>query len=77
MKYKLSLTLHYPEAARNYEEEVRQALVPLFQNAVVINEGEDNEERGFIQVEECHHDEAPPQPCVVAGRWEVDRGKVI
>ena len=45
--------------------------------AVVINEGQDNEERGYFEVQDCRHDEVPPAPCVVTERWEAGRGKVI
>ncbi|MBA7668784.1 hypothetical protein ES703_76900 [subsurface metagenome] len=31
--------------------------------AVTINPGQPNEERGFIRTEECHHDESPSIPC--------------
>jgi len=33
--------------------------------ATVINPGQPSEERGFIFLEECHHDEDPPKPCQV------------
>ncbi len=48
--------------------------------AVVINEGQLNEARGYFKVEDCHHDEpnGPDRPpCVVTEKWEVGRGKVI
>ncbi len=45
--------------------------------AIVINEGQDNEERGYFEVEDCGHNETPPTPCVVIERWEAGRGKVI
>ncbi len=77
MYYKLTVTLHYPEAVRNYEAEVRQALTPLFQNAVVINEGELNEERGAIEVHKCYHDTEPTRPCELVARFEVGRGQVF
>ncbi len=46
-------------------------------SAIVINEGEENEERGFFDVEDCGHNETPPIPCIVTERWEAGRGKVI
>ena len=27
-------------------------------------------EKSFILYEECHHDESPPQPCVIIERFE-------
>lgn len=77
MKYTIKVSLHYPEGVRNHEQAVRDALTPLFQNSVIINEGEDNEERGFILVQKCYHDETPTKPCEEIARWEVGRGKVI
>ena len=44
---------------------------------VVINEGDDNEERGYFSVEECRHNEIPNAPCTVRERWETGRGQVI
>ncbi|KKL16935.1 hypothetical protein LCGC14_2490570 [marine sediment metagenome] len=77
MNYTLKLSLHYPEGARNHEQAVRDALTPFAQHAVITNEGADNEERGFIDVEKCYHDEVPTKPCEKVARWEVGRGKVI
>ncbi len=45
-------------------------------DAVVINEGDVAEERGYIELEDCNHN-APSEPCVITDRWEVGRGKVI
>lgn len=44
---------------------------------VVINEGGENEERGYFSVEDCGHNDTPPTPCVITEKWEVGRGKVI
>ena len=44
-------------------------------SAIVINEGEPNEERGFFEVEDCHHNTGGP--CEITDRWETGRGKVI
>lgn len=77
MKPKLSLILHFNEVDQSKMEQARDLLLPLFQRAVVINEGQDNEERGFIQVEKCYHDEVPVKPCEVVARWEVGKGRVL
>ena len=45
-----------------------------YTQAIIINEGHDNEERGYFEVEECHHDTG--EPCEKIARWEVGRGKV-
>lgn len=33
--------------------------------AIVINPDQPNEERGYITLERCYHDEAPSKPCEV------------
>ncbi len=45
-------------------------------NAIIINEGQENEERGYFEVEDCGHNDVPPTLCVKAERWEAGRGKV-
>jgi len=37
--------------------------VALMQHAVVINPGQDNEERGFIRIHKCYHDQDPNKEC--------------
>ncbi len=56
-------------------EEARRRIVDL--GAVIINEGQTNEERGYFSVEDCGHAETPATPCVTTERWEVGRGQVI
>ena len=77
MKPKITLILHFNETDQDKLEQAKDLLLPLYQHAVVVNEGQDNEERGFIQVEKCYHDELPRKPCEIVGRWEVGRGRVI
>lgn len=55
---------------------IQNHIVNLMAKAVVVNEGEVNEERGYISAEQCYHDETPPRDCVELARWEVRRGKV-
>ncbi len=45
-------------------------------NAVIINEGTPEEERGFMELEDCNQN-LPNEPCIITDRWEVGRGKVI
>lgn len=52
-------------------EEASKAIKYLLDNAVVINQGQDNEERGFIQLEKCYHDISPTIPCKRLKRWDV------
>jgi len=72
MAYKITLVLHFKDEAPI--QKAKDFLLPLYQNAITINEGQDNEERGFIELEKCKHDEG--EPCKKIGRWEVGRGKV-
>ena len=72
--FRIRMDLALPPQAQNYANQIRDALAPFLQYGVVINEGLDNEERGYIEVERCGHriDEA----CEKIARWEVGRGKV-
>jgi len=64
-----------PPEAINYADRIRDALLPFIQYGIVINEGGDNEERGFIDVEMCGHNIG--EVCIRLARWEVGRGKVV
>ena len=37
----------------------------VFDQAVTINPGSDNEEKGHILLEKCYHDQQPAIPCEV------------
>ncbi len=54
-------------------EESRKAI----QDAIVIKEGTSGEERGFILVQDCFHDESPVGNCSPIERWETGRGQVL
>lgn len=73
--FRLRIDLTFPPEAKQYADQVRDALLPLYQKAVIINEGAANEEGGHIEVERCGH--RLGLPCEVIARWEVGRGKVI
>lgn len=75
--FRLRIDLTFPPAAKQYADQIRDVLLPLYQNATNINEGEPNSEISFIEVERCGHRLDPPQSCEVIARWEVGRGKVI
>lgn len=44
-------------------DSLRKHALALMEQAVVINPGLPNEERGFISTEQCFHDEDPLKPC--------------
>ena len=72
-RIKMDITL--PLEAQNHTDQIKDALLPFLQYGVVINEGQDNEERGYIEVERCGH--RLKLPCDKIARWEVGKGKVI
>lgn len=76
-RIRIDLTLP-PEVRENYPEklaEVKDLLIKALDLAVIINEGQDNEERGFFEVERCGH--RIDEPCEVILRYEVGKGQVI
>ena len=63
MLYRIRLDLAFEtEAPRLALFNMARAFVS---KAITINPGEENQEVGYLMTEECHHDEHPPQPCVV------------
>ena len=73
--FRIRVDLTLPPEAANHVEQIKAALEPFVQNAVIINEGLPNEERGFIEVERCGH--RIGEGCEHIARWEVGRGRVI
>ncbi len=72
-RFKADIAYDDADPLNDLVEEARRRI----RGAIVINGGEDNEERGYFEVEDCGHNETPPTPCVVTERWEAGRGKVI
>ncbi len=67
-----------PEIREQHPErliELRDLLLEALAVALVINEGQGNEERGFIDHERCGH--RIGEPCEKVARWEVGRGQVL
>ena len=56
-------------------DKIETILAPIFKKAVVINEGQPNEERGYISIVLCGHRFG--ESCNEVARWEVGKGKVI
>ena len=75
--YRLRISLTFPPEAKQYAEEIRELLLPLYQNAVNVNEDGMNTEISYIEVERCGNRLDPPKSCEVIARWEVGKGKVI
>lgn len=76
MLKKVTLILHFALENQEQFEALKDAILPLYQHAIVVNEGMPNEERGFIELENCYHDEGN-YSCERVGRWEVGRGRVF
>lgn len=72
--FRIRMDMTLPPQAQSYADEIKDALAPFLQYGVVINEGQDNEERGYIEVERCGH--RIGESCEVIARWEVGRGKI-
>ena len=73
--YRIRMDITLPSNAKNYADQIKDALAPFIQYGVVINEGGTIEERGFIIVERCGH--RIGESCEVIARWEVGRGRVL
>ena len=73
--FRIRMDITLPPEAQQYAEQIKDALTPFIQYGVVINEGRDNEERGFINIERDGH--RIGQPCDKIARWEVGKGRVI
>ncbi len=71
-RIRINLAFNTEDPRGDIKEEVLRHLA----DAVVINEGGIEEERGFIELEDCNHN-SPNEPCIITDRWEVGRGKVI
>ena len=73
--FRLKVDLNFPPEVVQYVERLRVMLVQLYTHAVVINEGQGNEERGFIEIQRCGHEIG--EPCEKIARYEVGRGRVF
>jgi len=73
--FRIRMDLCLPPESINYANQIRDALTPFIQYAVVINEGLANEERGYIEIERCGH--RIGEACEKIARWEVGIGRVL
>ena len=63
MFYRIRIDLAYPDDTN--PREILAYVKSLLPRAIVINPGQPNEERGYIVLEHCFHDEQPNKQCVV------------
>lgn len=73
--FRLRVDLTFPPEVKQYAEQLRDNLVQLYTFAVKINEGQENMEIGFIDIERCGH--RLGLSCDKIARWEVGKGKVL
>ena len=73
--YRLRVDLTFPPEVKQYADELRDILIKLYTHAIVINEEQLNEERGFIDIERDGH--RLGLSCDIIARWEVGKGRVI
>ena len=69
MFYRVRIDLAFADSAN--PGKIRDYGKKLLKHAIIINEGQINEERGYIMVEKCYHDEHPTKPCELLGTWLV------
>lgn len=77
MKYRVRIDLSFDIVDKSQADKLKDAIQPFIQYAKNINPGANNQEIGFIDIEQDFHDETPPKPCITLARWEVDKGKII
>lgn len=62
MLHRITLDMAFPTIAH------AQAIIAVAQAqwpfAVPINPGQPDQEPAFIRLQDCFHDETPPQPCI-------------
>ena len=69
MFYRIRVDLAYPEDIN--PKAILAFTKNLMPQAIIINPNQPNEERGYIVLEHCFHDDTPTQPCVVVENWHV------
>lgn len=63
MLYRITLDMSFP--TNEHWQAVKAVAEAQWQWCVPINEGQPDEEPAFICIQECRHDETPPQPCTL------------
>lgn len=73
--YRVRVDLTFPPGSKRHADALRDTLADLYRYATKVNEGQDNEEIGFISVERCGH--RLGLPCEEIIRYEVGRGRTV
>lgn len=69
MFYRIRVDLAYPSDTN--PKSILAHTKSLMPGAIIINPSQPNEERGYIVLEHCFHDEQPNKDCVVVESWQV------
>lgn len=69
MFYRIRIDLAYPSDTN--PKSILAHTKNLMPGAIIINPHQDNEERGYIILEKCYHDEDPTKPCEVTHNYDV------
>jgi len=70
MFYRIRVDLAYPEDIN--PKSILAHTKSLMPGAIVINPGQPNEERGYIMLEKCYHDQDPTISCQIIENWQVE-----
>ena len=73
--FRIRMDLSFPPTAQSHAEQIRDLLLTLYSNVIIIQDETNVEERGYIDVERCGHN--LDIGCETIARWEVGRGRVI
>lgn len=65
MFYRIRIDLAFTQAPP--PGKIKELAATLLSQALTINPGQRNEERGFISLEQCYHDQDPTKPCDLIG----------
>lgn len=63
MFYRLVVDLNFKQ--EDIPERAYRDAKWLLENAIIINRDQPNEERGYIELQQCFHDEEPTKPCTI------------
>ena len=69
MKYRVRCDLILDVEDETVAKEIAKTLHKLRDFFRIIRLGELAEERSFIVLEKCYHDEEPSKPCEIVFRW--------
>lgn len=70
MIYRIRIDLAFTD--KDPCDDILDKALGVLNDALVINSGQPDEERGYIILEECHHDEHPAKRCEVIEEWQVE-----